>query len=86
MCITLNNGEFSYELYEKREDYAFEIIRYPNISGNIPFNPAYGIFVSQCKLFAEVNSSVENFISDIYTLQSRLVNQGFTVFKLQGQI
>ena len=50
MCITLNNGEFSYKSDDKREDYAFEVIRSPDISGNIPFNPAYGVFVSQCKI------------------------------------
>ena len=48
MCITLNNEEFSYKWYDKREDYSFEVIRYPDISGNIPFNPAYCVFVSRC--------------------------------------
>ena len=45
MCITLNYGEFSYKSYDKREDYSFEVIRYPDISGNIPFNPAYGVLI-----------------------------------------
>ena len=85
MCIKLNNGEFSYKSYDKRGEYAFEVTRYPDISGNIPFNPAYGVYVSQCKRFAAVNSSLENVISDIYTLQSRLVNQGFMVFTLRDR-
>ena len=76
--ITLTNGNFSYKSYDKREDYTFEVIRYPDLSGNIPFHPAYGVFVSQCKRFAEVNSSLENFVNDINTLQNRLGNQGFT--------
>ena len=85
LCITLNNGNFAHKSYDKREDYNFEVIRYPDLSGNIPYNPAYGVFVSQCKRFAEVNSSLESFINDISTLQSRLVNQGFTAYKLQDR-
>ena len=27
--ITLSNGTFSYKSYDKREDYTFEVIRYP---------------------------------------------------------
>ena len=85
LCITLNNGNFSYKSYDKREDYSFEVIRYPDLSGNIPFNPSYGVFISQCKRFAEVNSSLENFVNDIRTLQSRLIKQGFTVYKLRDR-
>ena len=81
--ITLSNGIFSYKSYDKREDYTFEVIRYPDMSGNIPLKPSYGVFVSQCKRFAEVNSVIENFVTDIRTLHSRLVKQGFTSSILQ---
>ena len=77
LCITLNNGKFSYKSYDKRDDYSFDVIRYPDLSGNIPFHPAYGVFVSQCKRFAEINILLENFIKDIRTLYTRLINQGF---------
>ena len=77
--ISLNNGNFLYKSYDKREDYMFEVIRYPNLSGNIPFSPSYGVFVSQCKRFTEVNSSFEDFVNDIKLLQSRLVKQGFAI-------
>ena len=85
MCITVYNGNFSYKSYDKREDYSFEVIRYPDLSGNTPFNPAYGVFISQCKRFAEVNNSIENFISDISTLLGRLVKQGFAACKLRDK-
>ena len=85
LCITLNNGNFSYKSYDKREDYTFDVIKYPDLSGNIPFNPAYGVFISQCKRFAEVNSSLECFVSDICMLQTRLVKQGFLRSKLRDK-
>ena len=33
--------------YDKRDAFKFEIINYPDLSGNIPTKPAYGIFTSQ---------------------------------------
>ena len=47
--IKLENGYFQYKSYDKRDDYNFDVIRYPNLSGNIPCLPSYGVFVSQCK-------------------------------------
>ena len=85
LCITLTNGNFSYKSYDKREDYTFDVIKYPDLSGNIPFNPAYGVFISQCKRFAEVNSSLECFVNDICILLTRLVNQGFLASKLRDK-
>ena len=35
VCISLNDDNFSYKSYDKREDYAFDVIIYPNLSGNI---------------------------------------------------
>ena len=78
LSITLRNGFFSYKSYDKRDDYTFEVIKYPDLSGNIPIKPSYGVFVSQCKRFAEVNSVLQNFVEDIKTLHSRLIMQGFT--------
>ena len=83
--ITLINGKFSYKSYDKREDYAFEVKKYPDLSGNIPSGPAYGVFISQCKRFTEVNCTLENFITDIKSLQSRLIKQGFSSYKLQDR-
>ena len=81
--IILNNGIFSYKSYDKREDYTFDVIRYPDLSGNIPCGPAYGVFISQCKRFAEVNGSLDGFITDLNILQNRFVRQGFSVYKLR---
>ena len=77
LCITLNNKKFSYKSYDKREDYTFKVIRYPDLSGNVPFTPTYDVFISQCKRLAEVNSSLKHFVRDIRNLQSRLVQQSF---------
>ena len=81
--IKLENGYFQYKSYDKRGDYNFDVIRYPNLSGNIPCLPSYGVFVSQCKRFSEINNCLEHFVNDIKMLQSRLLKQGFLKQKLR---
>ena len=39
-------------------------------------------FFSQCKGYAEVKSYLENYVNDINILQFKLVQLGFSVYKL----
>ncbi|KAH3731041.1 hypothetical protein DPMN_057046 [Dreissena polymorpha] len=34
-------------LYDKRDDFNFEIVNFPFLDGNIPKGPSYGIYISQ---------------------------------------
>jgi hypothetical protein len=34
-------------LYDKRDDFDFAIVNFPFLCSNIPFSPAYGVYVSQ---------------------------------------
>ena len=42
--------------YDKRDAFKFEIINYPDLSGNIPTKPAYGVFTSQVIRYARICS------------------------------
>ena len=47
LSIVLQNGKFKFTLFDKRNDFNFEVINYPYLSGNIPKIPSYGVYVSQ---------------------------------------
>jgi hypothetical protein len=34
-------------IYDKRDDFNFKIINFPNMCSNIPASPAYGVYISQ---------------------------------------
>ena len=46
------NNIFLYKSYDKRLDLNFDVINYPDLSGNIPTRHSYGVFI---------NSSYDNF-------------------------
>ena len=42
-----DSGQISTKIYDKRDDFNFKIINFPNICSNIPASPAYGVYISQ---------------------------------------
>ena len=66
------------KLYDKRDDFNFDIVNFPFLSSNIPQSPAYGVFVSQLIRYARASSLYEDFIMRSQLLTSKLLKQGFT--------
>ena len=42
-----DGGQLSTKIYDKRYDFNFKIINFPNMFSNIPASPAYGVYISQ---------------------------------------
>ena len=38
-----DSGQISTKIYDKRDDFNFKIINFPNMCSNIPTSPAYGV-------------------------------------------
>ena len=48
-------------IYDKRDDFDFDIVNFPFLDGNIPRAPSYGVYISQLIRFARVSSHVLDF-------------------------
>jgi hypothetical protein len=42
-----DSGQLSTKIYDKRDDFNFKIINFPNMCSNIPASPAYGLYISK---------------------------------------
>ena len=47
-------------IYDKRDDFNFEIVNFPFLDGDVPRSPSYGVF-SRLIRFAKVCSNVDDF-------------------------
>ena len=65
--------------YDKRDAFKFEIVNYPDLSGNIPRKPAYGIYSSQIIRYARSCSREQDLISRIQDLTRKLAKKKFTI-------
>ena len=65
------DGQLRTSFYDKLDDFNFHITNFPFLSSNIPFSPAYGVFISQLIRYAIACSSYECFILRAVRLASR---------------
>ena len=80
--ISVYQGKFLFKLFDKRNEFKFNVINYPHTSGNVPKAPTDGIFNSQLIRFCNINSSCKNyFIARLY--YAKLVNQSFDKSRLR---
>ena len=47
-----NEGLLKTKLYDKRDDFSFQIVNFPFLCSNIPAAPAYGVYISQLKRYS----------------------------------
>ena len=50
--LKVTNSTIEYRLFDKRDNFRFEIVNFPDLSGNIPTNQSYGVFISQLVRYA----------------------------------
>ena len=48
-------------MYDKRNDFNFEIVNIPFLDGDVPRIPSYGVYISQLISFARMCSNVDDF-------------------------
>ena len=83
LTISIYRRKFFVKLYDKRNDYDFDVINYPFLDGNIPKGQSYGIFISQLVHLARINSSFNSFILDCKNLVRKLARQSFNIAALR---
>ena len=75
--VSIYRGKFLYYSYDKRNDFDFKVVNYPNLTGNVPSAQSYGVFVSQLVRFCEINQKAKSFLEDVKTIINILIKQGF---------
>ena len=67
----------STKIYDKRDDFNFKIINFPNMRSNIPASPAYGVYISQLIRYARASTTYSDFLKRHLHLRNRLLDQRY---------
>ena len=81
--LSITNGIVSSKIYDKRDDFNFEIVNFPFLDGDVPRSPSYGVYISQLIRFARVCSHVEDFNNRNLFLTAKLLKQGYRYHKIR---
>ena len=60
--LSISNGFVSSKIYDKRDDFDFDIINFPFLDGDVPLSTSYRVYMSQLIRFAKVSSHVADLI------------------------
>ena len=45
--LSISNGLISSKIYDKRDDFDFDIVNFPFLDGDVPRRPSYGVYITQ---------------------------------------
>ena len=72
----------STKIYDKRDDFDFEIVNLPILDGDVPHSSSYGVYISQLIRFARAYSYITDFNTRNKLLTQKLLKQGYRYHKL----
>ena len=84
--LSISNGIVSTKMYDKRDDFNFEIVNFPFLDGYVPRSTSYGVYISQLIRFARASSHVTDFNTRNKLFTQKLLKQGYQYHKLRKQI
>ena len=81
--MSITNGIVSSKIYDKRDDFNFEIVNFPFLDGDVPRSPSYGVYISQLICFTKACSNVDDFNNKSLFLTAMLLKQGNRYHKIR---
>ena len=79
--LSISNDIVSNKIYDKRDDFDFEIVNFPFLDGDVSRSTSYGVYISQLIRFARTSSYVVDFNTRNKLLTQKLLKQGFGIIK-----
>ena len=76
----------SFKIYDKRDDFNFEIVNVPLLDGDVHRSLSYGVYISQLIRFASVCSNVDDFNNRNLFLTANSLKQGHRFIKFEKNI
>ena len=81
--LSISDGFVQTKIYDKRDDFDFDIVNFPFLDGDVPRSTSYGVYIPQLIRFARVSSHVDDFNTRNKVLTAKLLRQGYRYHKLR---
>ena len=81
--LSILDGFVKTKIFDKRDDFDFDIVNFPFLDANVPRSTSYGVYISQLIRFARVSSYVHDFNTRNKVLTAKLLRQGYRYHKLR---
>ena len=81
--LCLSNGIVSTKIYDKRDDFDFDIVNFPFLDGDVPRSTSYGVYICLLIRIARASSNLSDFNCRNKALTAKHFRQCYRYFKLR---
>jgi len=83
--IQIHNIHCTIKIYDKKDDFNFDIVSFPCLDGDVLLSPSYGTYMYQSQLirFARVCNKVKYFNDRNFIISRKVLKQGFLYHKIR---
>ena len=81
--LPISSDIVSTNIYDKPDDFDFEIVNFPFLGGDVTRSASYGVYISQLIRFARASSYVADSNTRNKLLNQKLLKQGYRYLKLR---
>ena len=81
--LSIANGIVSSKIYDKQDDFNFEIVNFPFLDRDVPRSTSYSICISRLIRYARVCSNVDDFNKRNLFLTAKYLKQGYRYHKIR---
>ena len=81
--LSILDGFVKTKMYDKRDDFDFDIGIFSFLDGDVPRSTIYGVCISQLIRFARVSSHVDDFNTCYKVLTAKRLRQGYRYKKIR---
>ena len=83
MHLSISNNIVSTKIYDKHDDFDFEVVNFPFFDGDVPRSTSYGVYISQLIRFARASSYFTDFNTRNNLLIQKILKQNYRYHKLR---
>ena len=81
--LSIHNDIVSTKIYDKRDDFDFDIVNFAFLDGDVPQRSSYGVYIFQLICFFRASSRVTDFNNRNKFLTAKLLKQGYRYHRLR---
>ena len=83
LYLSISDDFVQTNIYDKRDDFDFDIVNFPFLDGDVPRSTSYGVYISQLIRFARVSSHDDDFYTRNKVSTAKLLRQGYRYHKIR---
>ena len=83
LSLSIHNDIVSTKIYDKRDDFNFDIVNFPFLDDDVLRRSSYGVYISQLIRFTRASSDVTDFNNRNKFLTAKLLQQGYRYHKIR---